>query len=266
MIKAPDVNNGIQAPSTLAGRTLDTLRAALLNGRYQPGVNLRESDVCELCAVSRTPARAALVALHREGLLDYEPQRGYWVRSFDISVVQHAYAIRGAVEGLACRLIIEHGFDPQLTAELQSQTAAGRRLIEAGKSAAFDGDGWRRMNETFHAAIGARSPALFVEVSALLQRIPLAASSVTADFRAEPDLFLIELAQVDHEKILRAFQERQAARAESLMREHLVNAGEVLARSLERERQVPATRPPEEPGGQPRARLRRGAASKNAVF
>jgi GntR family transcriptional regulator of vanillate catabolism len=223
--------------STLSDRALELLRSSLLRGTFEPGVNLRESDVCELCGVSRTPARLALVALHREGLLDYEPQRGYWVRSFDIGTVLDAYAIRGAVEGLACRLIIEHGFDSELIAELETQIKEGRRLIGAGRSGHFDGDGWRRMNEAFHHAIGRRSGKLFVDVSALVQRIPLAATSVTADLRAEPDLFLIELAQVDHEKICRAFQARQAARAESLMREHLVNAGEVLARSLERNQQ-----------------------------
>src|SRR5215211_3673501 len=60
----------------LTARVEDALREAILTGELRPGTRLSVPQVATLLGVSRTPAREALFALERDGLVDISPRRG----------------------------------------------------------------------------------------------------------------------------------------------------------------------------------------------
>ncbi|WP_306464452.1 GntR family transcriptional regulator, partial [Acinetobacter baumannii] len=72
----------------------EILRDWILNGAVAGGERLEEIPLAERLGVSRTPVRAALTLLANEGLLDYQPKRGYLVRSFGADEVFAAYEVR----------------------------------------------------------------------------------------------------------------------------------------------------------------------------
>lgn len=174
-----------------------------------------------------------MLALHSEGLLDYVAQKGYRARRFEMANTQDAYAIRGVVEGLACRLLVERGLAHLVVPRLQALVALGDKLIRNAEKAPFDTAAWSQMNADFHKILLEPMNPVFDEVSGYARRVPHAAPTTTADWRAQPDIDLIKSAQNDHRKIVNALANNEATRAEELMREHLYNAGEVLRRTLD---------------------------------
>ncbi|MBZ0289406.1 MAG: GntR family transcriptional regulator, partial [Anaerolineae bacterium] len=78
--------------------------------------------------VSRTPVREALILLEREGLLDFIPNRGYFVHVFTEKDVREIFSLRTALENLAGELthLGEAEYD-HLDAMIEAQLDAIRR-------------------------------------------------------------------------------------------------------------------------------------------
>ena len=75
-----------------------TLRTNIMNLNLKPGSNITEKDIAEMLAVSRTPAREALIKLSQEDLLDIYPQKGTVVSLIDLEHVEEARFIRKNLE------------------------------------------------------------------------------------------------------------------------------------------------------------------------
>jgi DNA-binding GntR family transcriptional regulator len=60
---------------SLRHHVLQTLREAIINGRFQPGDRLIEEELCQQLGVSRGPVREALRQLEQEGLVVSFPYR-----------------------------------------------------------------------------------------------------------------------------------------------------------------------------------------------
>src|ERR1700712_1479100 len=89
------------------------LRERIMSGEFAPGLRLQQIPLSEALGLSRTPLREALASLAREGLLDYEPNRGYAVRTFGWSDIEQAYAVRARLEAFACHLCARQGLGSQ---------------------------------------------------------------------------------------------------------------------------------------------------------
>src|SRR5882762_6632006 len=79
------------------------IRAMILDGEFAAGQHLREAQLAKLFGYSRTPVRHALAVNEKDGLLEYNPNRGYIVRSFDRRDIANAFEIRALLEGFAAR-------------------------------------------------------------------------------------------------------------------------------------------------------------------
>jgi DNA-binding FadR family transcriptional regulator len=66
------------------------LRELILSGAFPPGAHLMEVPLAEDMNISRTPVRAALGALAREGLLNYTAKSGFIVRGFTVKEIVDA--------------------------------------------------------------------------------------------------------------------------------------------------------------------------------
>lgn len=211
------------------------LRALIVSGELPPGERLAELVLVERLGVSRTPVRAALLKLQDEGLLDPIPGGGFAVRAFSEGDIRDAIEVRGTLEGLAARLAAERGVPASLLSEARRCLDAIDDVLRgpALDDAAFG----------IYAAENARFHTLLAEMSAsrVVQRqIERAASQPFAS----PNGFVMVLnggaqgrdnlviAQHQHRAVVQAIEQRESARAETLMREHARLAHGNLAQAL----------------------------------
>jgi GntR family transcriptional regulator of vanillate catabolism len=138
---------------TLAQTVTDRLRAALLEGRFEPDEKLHEESLSAMLQVSRTPLRSALHSLSTEGLLEYVPNRGYSVRGVDRARLTSVFEVRGVLEGLAARLAAERGMNEAQQAECRDALARGDRVMAKGRLMPADRVVFSAVNARIHAAI-----------------------------------------------------------------------------------------------------------------
>lgn len=202
------------------------LREMILDGELAPGQRLREVALAQRLQVSRTPVRRALRILEGEGLLAGGATRGCEVRAFTLGDMAGAIEVRGALEGYAARKLAMRGLSDAEQACLEECLETGERLLRKGMLVNADAQVFAAMNVRFHDAIvrAAGNQALSHAV-ALNECLPFAAAGAVALKLDTPQarahqFALIRAAQAQHRDIVQALLRRQAARAETLMREH----------------------------------------------
>ncbi|WP_203236231.1 GntR family transcriptional regulator [Methylobacterium crusticola] len=209
----------------------EILRGWILNGTVPAGERLEEVPLAARLGVSRTPVRAALTLLATERLVDYQPKRGYAVRSFGAQDVFAAYEVRAAIEGLACRLAAARGVPDAVAAALRGCLADGDRILAGGRLDPAELQPYQAMNESFHDAIISLSGNPWVErFVRQTHAIPFVSDRVILWH----DYGVIRRSHDDHHRILAALLARDPARAEDLMREHVYFAGLFLRDNFHR--------------------------------
>jgi DNA-binding GntR family transcriptional regulator len=91
----------------LHDQVLSALRAAIINGDYEPGQRLTEDRLAADFGVSRNPVREALRVAQTEGFVVSVPRRGAVVASPSPTAVRDMFAVRERLEPLAARLAAE---------------------------------------------------------------------------------------------------------------------------------------------------------------
>ena len=87
-------------------RAYEEIRKRLLRGDFAPGARLSESELSELCGVSRTPVREALRRLALEYFVRIEPNRGAFVIDWSREDIVDMFEMRSMLEGLAALSLI----------------------------------------------------------------------------------------------------------------------------------------------------------------
>lgn len=135
-----------RSPGVALGEfVLGRLRAAIREGRYQPGQRIREAEVAAWLGVSRTPVREAFRRLQADGLLVLTPWRGAAVVELGRNQVVELYAMRRVLEGAAAGLAARHASD----AEIQVLS----ELLKLDETAGADPGRLAEINRLFHQAI-----------------------------------------------------------------------------------------------------------------
>jgi len=215
----------------LSQNVTETLRDWILHGRFKPGERIEEVPISLSMGVSRTPVRAALATLVSEGLIDHQPKRGYQVRMFELSDILAAYEVRSVLEGLACRGAAQRGLSTDRIAILRRCLHEGDQILGKGRLDPEDHEPYQKVNVNLHNTLidAACNPWLgrFAEQA---HNIPYASDRIVL----WEDHELILRSHGDHHRIVDAIVERDAARAEQLMREHVYYAGVILKGNFER--------------------------------
>lgn len=213
----------------LALSVAESLRGMLLRGEFAPDERMQEVALAERMQVSRTPIREALRILAEDGLLVYSPNRGYSVKRFTAEDILVAFQVRAAMEGIGARLLAERGFEDKTQKKIEAVLADGDALLARGRLPGEDLEPWREMSRRFHVALilGTRSD-LLIRVARDAQNIPVVNEGAfrwynVEDFRRQHML---------HHMIADAIIRRQPERAERLMQEHILEAGERVRRNL----------------------------------
>jgi GntR family transcriptional regulator, vanillate catabolism transcriptional regulator len=216
-------------------RATEALRDLVLRGTFRIDVKLPEARVAELIGVSRTPARLAMAALERDGLLMRLPRRGFRVRSFSLDEVVEAIEVRGELEAIAARSAAERGLGEDHRARMEACIARAEEILAEKTLDAARRRDWCAMNSEFHAALVEASgmrplSAAYRQVNL----VPLASPRDTIFNVAEPELLHRQLtaAHEDHIRILRTLGDRHSTRAAALVREHAYRSGENKRRNF----------------------------------
>src|SRR5215831_4244889 len=88
-------------------QVIDAVRAAILDGRLQPGQAITERPLAHDLQISRAPVREALRELEKDGLVVTRPHRGTYVASFSDEDVVEIYSLRANLEMMAIGRAIE---------------------------------------------------------------------------------------------------------------------------------------------------------------
>ncbi|TWO67702.1 GntR family transcriptional regulator [Caenimonas sedimenti] len=234
---------------SLQETVLMQLRDLILRGEFEPGQRLAEQQLAERLGASRTPVRAALVTLEQEGLVQVNETGGYVVRQFTAQEVADAIAVRGHLEGMAARLVAEHGVSRQLEGALRACLQEGDEALAANPLTYESYAKYAGANDRFHAlvleACGNRALQRAVTLN---DKLPFAPASAMLPMQSalEQDREWMHYAHRQHHMLFDALKRGEGARAQSLANEHTevaqMNMRMALERRAETEQVMPALR------------------------
>ena len=203
----------IAESQSLKARAYDALRSAIMNMNiYAPDAELRldERDLSLRFGVSRTPLREALAQLDSEGLVRIAPRRGIFIVRKTKAEILDMITVWAALESMAARLATAAATDAEIDRlhPLVDTFSTDQVAAKMGE--------YSDANIAFHQAIiglgkcpllAELTDNLFFHVRAIRQR------TIFEKDRARRSI-------VDHKDIVTALEQRDAERAERLVREH----------------------------------------------
>ncbi len=197
-----------------------------------------ELVLAEELGVSRTPVRNALARLADDGLLVYQPNRGFLVRRFEAKDVTDAFTLRATLEGLGCRLLAERGLEQDARARLAGLLEEQREVLYGREWSRERALLWQTLNVEFHFVLLelADNPWLTDAVKRTRQ-LPLIFDSRSRPHDHDALRLLFQrdhskAALADHVGILSALTKRESTRAGSLMQEHIATNTDILTLAL----------------------------------
>jgi DNA-binding GntR family transcriptional regulator len=213
------------------------LEEAIVSGELAPGSVLRQEQVSVQYAVSRTPVREALRRLAALGLVSFEANRGFRVRTLSRSEMWEAFLLRAELESLATGVAAEKITDADLD-ELESaersfsQLTRALRAREPGEDRRSLTVDWMRANHGFHDVIYRIADLPYIEQVAKSARRTFAGPAVWAPGDESIDeLYLANERQ--HMAIHAALAARSPDGARELAREHVLASFRLLETILE---------------------------------
>jgi len=197
----------LKIPQNLTSLTYKHVKEYILDGHLKEGDRLTEDFISKQLGISKSPVREALNRLESEGLIQIEPRRGAYIRSFSTKEVADLYDLREALEVHA---IETARFSDSLIAELRDSV----RRMQAHRAA----NGRLRYIEEdtrFHALICAATGngRLSQALEALQNQLRLLRLRTY-------DLSSSDAVQA-HTRIVEALAESNSEEARQLMQQHI---------------------------------------------
>lgn len=134
----------LRAGKTTSGLIVETLRQAILRGRFKENMPIRQHELAAELGVSVIPIREALFVLESEGLITFYPNRGAVVASLSAQEADEIYEMRVALETIALQRAI-----PNLRPSDLGQAEAILSAIDEDDDIAR----WSELNWEFHLAL-----------------------------------------------------------------------------------------------------------------
>ena len=100
------INKEKSKPKSMSDKIYDELLRDILTGRLEKESKLSEPAICKMYSVSRTPVREAFRRLEMDGLVEYIPNRGEFVKGFTQIEVDDMLTMRMDLEVRAVEWVI----------------------------------------------------------------------------------------------------------------------------------------------------------------
>ncbi|CAB3723772.1 HTH-type transcriptional regulator McbR [Paraburkholderia rhynchosiae] len=166
----------IDFPAQVAAET----RKLINRGTLAPGFQLRQSDLAERFGISRVPIREALKLLAAEGIIEHDPNRGFFVAQLSSEEARQLYRMRQLLE--AELLITIEWPTPAQMKRLKAMLARLEELLSAGNR-----EGWIEHHRAFHDMIFDLSPNKVIKREVLrMMRLTDRYRALAADISAHP--------------------------------------------------------------------------------
>ncbi|HWW63784.1 MAG TPA: GntR family transcriptional regulator [Sphingomonadaceae bacterium] len=127
------------------------LRSLIARGTFAPGMRLGQTELAEQFQASRVPVREALKLLSSEGVVEHDPNRGFFVTKLTRDEAEQLFALRSLVEDELMRSI--EWPDEEVMADLERRAQRLEDLLDAG-----DRTRWWDEHREFHTIIFNLSP------------------------------------------------------------------------------------------------------------
>ena len=202
----------------LVDRLVEFVFAAVLEGRVQAGSEVTEEQMAADFGVSRTPVREAVRRLAEMGVLGVRPRCGLEVASFDEQDLRQITALRAELESFALRLAMARMDAAEIEAVAQAAAACEAKLKGGDRVEVF------RADSRFHLLLAEFSGNL--HLADTLRRLDVKVQLCRMVFCAS--MPKIRESVRGHRALLDAIRKKQTAKAEALLREHILQSVRVF--------------------------------------
>lgn len=209
----------LKDPEVLTDRAYRSLRDAISSlDVYDPDVSLRldERRLAEQLGVSRTPIRESLVRLENEGFVQMIPHKGAFVVRKTLEQIIDMVHVWAALESMAARLMTQRATDSEI-----GMLRALFSTYDGSKSQAKINE-YSETNIEFHRTIIELSQCQTLKEIA--ENLFLHLKTIRLRSISDPDRAKHSI--IDHIHIIEALEERDADKAESLVRNHTLRLAE----------------------------------------
>jgi len=206
---------------SVVDQILVAVGTAIVEARLRPGDDLNSVELARTFQSSRTPVREALLTLESEGLVEIAAHRRPRVRRLSLDEVREIYELRATLYALVSRRIVEIANDSDIALLRESQ----RQLELAVGEGDVDRYFWQnvafRNNE---AAVAGNTTVRRVLDSVGVRTLQLRHLSLSLPGR-------IQTSVADHERLTRAYEEREADLAAALTQSIVYRGLKAIERS-----------------------------------
>ncbi len=208
----------IEEPKLLSEDIAESIKTAIIKGKFKPGEKISEGELAESMGISRTPLREAFRKLENEGFIDIIPRKGAVVTEIDADETYDLYEIKSTLEGLAARLACVNMQDKDLD-KLGKINKELRELIDKNDLEAF-----YKAHTRFHEG--------FVKLSGNRRLIQII-SNLNDHFKRFGIVSLTLPGQYEnairqHEEIIEAFRKGDEKLVEERVKDNVMTGGKVL--------------------------------------
>jgi DNA-binding GntR family transcriptional regulator len=209
-----------ETDKSVADIIADALARRIVLGELPPGHKVGQDHVAAEFHASHVPVREAFRRLEARGLLVSEPRRGVRVAPINPAVVREVTEMRAALEVLALR---------HASTRLACVDIEAARLAISACDASEDLIVWEEANRRFHRAILApcAMPRLIRAIDELHEAGARFLLSAWRDLDWQPR------SDADHRAIVAKMETNDIDGATAMLRDHILDAGQTLARMLE---------------------------------
>ncbi len=217
-----DIRIRIDEPKLLSEDIAESIKAAIIKGKFKPGEKISEGDLAQSMGISRTPLREAFRKLENQGFIQIIPRKGAMVTEVSATEAQDLYEIKSTLEGLAARLAAQRMTEKDLE-RLERINEELKGLIEHEDLEAF----YRthtRFHESFVKACGnSRLAVMISNLNDHFKRFGIVSLTLPGQY---------EQAIRQHEQIIAAFRRKDADAAEHAVTTNVMTGGLVLIEHL----------------------------------
>lgn len=200
---------------------LETFVQAILSGRIEVGDVIRQSELCEILGISRTPLRELLVLLEELELVEVKPRSGFKIIYPDIDFMRENMQFRVMIERHALEGFLEGLTDDWIATQIAVHEALLADLAAAEEPRALSAS-IVEQDQMFHRAIVAS-----LENRAILKSHDYTQTKLRIArqvHRRIPPRKANMAAMRDHLRILAAMETRDLVQIRSALDAHLASS------------------------------------------